>query len=123
MDDISSCPFCLIAKNYPSAESMVPQNPNSELITPNCHLILSTPHVLAFLDILPISQGHVLIIPRQHREKLKDLRGNQGAALGAWLPVVSRATMRALGRAEGDWNVVQNNGKSLVQTEIISSSC
>ena len=110
MDDISSCPFCMIAANYPPAESQIPKNPNSELITPNCHLILSTPSVMAFLDILPITQGHVLVIPREHREKLKDLKGSQGAALGAWLPVVSRATMRALGRGEGDWNIVQNNG-------------
>lgn len=65
---------------------------------------------MAFLDILPIAMGHVLVIPREHREKLKDITGSQGAALGAWLPVVSRATMRALGRAEGDWNIVQNNG-------------
>lgn len=110
MEDISTCPFCTIAANYPPASSHVPEAPDSELITPNCHLILSTPQVLAFLDILPITQGHVLVIPREHREKLKDLRGSQGAALGAWLPVVSRATMRALGRGEGDWNIVQNNG-------------
>lgn len=65
---------------------------------------------MAFLDIMPITAGHVLVVPREHKEKLGDLRGNQGAALGAWLPVVSRATMNALGRKGGDWNVVQNNG-------------
>ena len=111
MDNTSSCPFFTIAASYPPTESQVPKNPNSELITPNCHLILSTPQVMAFLDILPITQGHVLVIPREHRETLKDLKGSQGAALGAWLPVVSRATMRALGRGEGDWNIVQNNGR------------
>lgn len=109
--DMGTCPFCNIADAYGPSPSYIPENPSPELIDPNCHLILSTPSVLAFLDILPITQGHVLVVPRQHREKLKDLKGHQGAALGAWLPVVSKATMRALGRAEGDWNVVQNNGR------------
>ena len=43
------------------------------------------------------------------------LRVSEGAALGSWLPVVSRAVMRALGRDGGDWNVVQNNGASAAQ--------
>lgn len=66
---------------------------------------------MAFLDILPIEQGHVLVIPRKHRGKLKDVSVSEGGALGSWLPIVSKAIMRALGRPEGDWNVVQNNGK------------
>lgn len=70
---------------------------------------------MAFLDIMPITAGHVLVIPRPHREKLMHLRGSEGAALGSWLPVVSRAVMRALGRDGGDWNVVQNNGASAAQ--------
>lgn len=65
---------------------------------------------MAFLDILPMTPGHLLVIPRVHREKLGDLRGHQGAALGQWLPAVSRSVMRALGKEGGDWNVVQNNG-------------
>jgi len=65
---------------------------------------------MAFLDIMPMTAGHVLVIPRVHREKLGDLVGHEGASLGQWLPIVSRAVMKALGRAGGDWNVVQNNG-------------
>lgn len=67
---------------------------------------------MAFLDIMPITAGHVLVIPRNHRVKLGDLQGSEGAALGQWLPAVSRAVMRALGKGDGDWNVVQNNGKA-----------
>ena len=70
---------------------------------------------MAFLDIMPISQGHVLVIPRRHCEKIKDVRGREGAALGMWLPVISRSVMRALGRGEGDWNIVQNNGVAAAQ--------
>lgn len=105
------CPFCSIARTYPPTPGYVPNNPNSTMLMPNCHLILSTPSVMAFLDILPLSEGHTLVVPRNHRVKLKDLKGAEGAALGTWLPVVSRAVMKALGRAEGDWNIVQNNGR------------
>ncbi len=108
-----TCPFCAIANAYPPCKSRIPQNPDPELISPNCHLILSTECVLAFLDIMPITEGHVLVVSRTHREKLGDLKGNEGAALGMWLPVISRAVMRALGRDNGHWNVVQNNGNVL----------
>ena len=115
MTSPSSCPFCKIAATYQPSKNAVPDNPDPELISPNCHLILSTDVVMAFLDIMPITAGHVLVIPRPHREKLMDLRGNEGAALGMWLPVVSRAVMRALGRDGGDWNIVQNNGATAAQ--------
>lgn len=104
------CPFCLVANTYPPSSSFVPQNPDSTLIVPNCHLILSTDTVLAFLDILPMVPGHVLVVSRKHRHKLGHLTSGEGAALGMWLPAVCRATMRALGKDDGDWNVVQNNG-------------
>ena len=110
MDTKARCPFCLIAATYPPTEPDIPHKPDSTLISPNCHLILSTPAVLAFLDIMPITMGHVLVVPREHREKIGDLRGEEGAALGQWLPSISRAVMRALGKDGGDWNVVQNNG-------------
>jgi len=106
----SPCPFCLIAATYPPTDPVVPKDPDPTLLSPNCHLLLSTKSVMAFLDILPMTPGHLLVIPRVHREKLGDLRGHQGAALGQWLPAVSRSVMRALGKEGGDWNVVQNNG-------------
>lgn len=110
MNTQSPCPFCSIATTYAPMDPEVPTFPDSTKLTPNCHLILSTPSVMAFLDIMPMTAGHVLVIPRVHREKLGDLRGHEGASLGQWLPIVSRAVMKALGRAGGDWNVVQNNG-------------
>lgn len=105
------CPFCKIAAAYPSSNEFIPESPDPERVSPNCYLILTTPSVMAFLDIMPISPGHVLVVSRKHREKLKDLSSREAAALGTWLPVVSRAVMRALGRGEGDWNIVQNNGQ------------
>ena len=35
-----------------------------------CHRVLEDEHVLAFLDIQPLSHGHVLVIPKQRAAQL-----------------------------------------------------
>jgi len=35
--------------------------------------VLSTEHVVAFLDVRPLFPGHVLVVPRQHVATLEDL--------------------------------------------------
>lgn len=96
---------------------------------PLAHILLSTPLILAFLDHAPISRGHVLVATRQHRTKLSDMSVEEGQAIGAWIGVLSRAVVRAVeGKAGlthatdsdiGDWNVVQNNGMSMVVTRML----
>ncbi|TKA75390.1 hypothetical protein B0A49_04687 [Cryomyces minteri] len=108
-----SCPFCAIANAYQSTpsdslSSYIPSSPDPARVSPECHLILCTPTVLAFLDIQPMTRGHVLVISRRHAEKLGDLKDGEGGALGSWLPVLSRAVCKVTG--VGDWNTVQNNG-------------
>ncbi len=39
----------------------------------NAHVVYDDAHVLAFLDIHPASRGHLLVIPKQHAETLKEL--------------------------------------------------
>ncbi|MCJ1366756.1 hypothetical protein MMC16_005886 [Acarospora aff. strigata] len=134
--DPSTCPFCTIAHTYPPT---TPSNPSTSppkstaaptsssthqpqstpfpptATTPNTYLLLSTPLVIAFLDIMPISRGHVLVATRAHRRKLSDITVEEGKALGVWVGVVSRGVMRALGMEGGDWNIVQNNGARAAQ--------
>lgn len=115
------CAFCPISKAYPAGESsVVPTAPNPEKIDPQCHLILSSPHVLAFLDILPIAPAHILVTTRKHYRKISDLNSPQNPEsektsleLGRYLPIISRALCRATGVE--DWNVVQNNGVRAAQ--------
>jgi histidine triad (HIT) family protein len=38
-------------------------------------------HVVAFLDILPIGEGHTLIVPRRHVVGLADLDDTEGAQM------------------------------------------
>ena len=69
--------------------------------------------VLAFLDIGPISDGHTLLIPKEHFEKLEDcpaeLLGKVASRLGKIAAAVVKAT-----NADG-YNVLCNNGRAAGQ--------
>src|SRR5436305_2166989 len=65
-------------------------------------------HVLAFLDIGPLSAGHTLVIPKERKAQLHLLSDESAAAVGRVLPRLCRAVMRATGAT--DYNVLQNNG-------------
>jgi len=63
---------------------------------------------LAFMDIAPLSEGHVLLIPKFHAAAVDQLSADQAAQLLRPLPALVRAVKRATG-CEG-LNVLQNNG-------------
>jgi histidine triad (HIT) family protein len=73
-----------------------------------CHRVLENAHVLAFLDVGPLSVGHTLVIPKAHHATLDALSDDSGAAIGAALPRVARAVIAATGVR--DFNILQNNG-------------
>ncbi|OJJ57495.1 hypothetical protein ASPSYDRAFT_154487, partial [Aspergillus sydowii CBS 593.65] len=134
---MSSCAFCRIAAAYhpvaPSTYLQSTSNANSNSPSApkpgpgedgHAFLILSTKHVLAFLDIMPLTRGHVLVVPRNHHEKLAEVGVRVSRELGTWLPILSRAVMRTVFGESTDsdpsdpswnWNVVQNNGAGAAQ--------
>ena len=63
---------------------------------------------MAFLDIMPLSPGHLLVTTRKHHEKISDIADEESRELGEWLPRLSRALAQVTG--VWDWNIVQNNG-------------
>jgi histidine triad (HIT) family protein len=73
-----------------------------------CHKVYEDEHVLAFLDIGPLSRGHTLVIPKERKAFVHELSDESCAAIGRVLPRLSRAVMRATGAT--DYNVLQNNG-------------
>lgn len=73
-----------------------------------CHRVHEDDHVLAFLDIGPLSRGHVLLIPKEAKATLGELSEEAAGALGRALPRLCRAVCAATG-AEA-YNVLQNNG-------------
>jgi histidine triad (HIT) family protein len=70
-------------------------------------------HVLAFLDIGPLSEGHTLVIPKERKAFLHQLSDEASAAIGRVLPRLCRAVMRATGAT--DYNILQNNGSKAHQ--------
>jgi len=73
-----------------------------------CHRVYEDEHVLAFLDINPLSRGHVLVVPKEGAATLDALSEASSAAVGKVLPRLCRAVMKATGTAA--YNVLQNNG-------------
>lgn len=73
-----------------------------------CHRVYEDDQVLAFLDINPLSRGHLLVIPKEPAETLDRLSDDAAAAIGRVLPRLARAVMAATGTPH--YNILQNNG-------------
>lgn len=73
-----------------------------------CHKIYEDAHVLAFLDINPLSRGHTLVIPKEPAETLDKLSDEAAAAIGRVLPRLCRAIVQVSGTSA--YNLLQNNG-------------
>lgn len=78
-----------------------------------CHRVYEDAHVLAFLDIGPLSDGHLLVIPKEAKAHLHELSEESAAAIGRVLPRLARAVLAATGATA--YNVLQNNGAAAHQ--------
>jgi histidine triad (HIT) family protein len=78
-----------------------------------CHKVYEDAHVLAFLDINPLTTGHTLVIPKEPAATLDALSDDAAAAIGRVLPRLCRAVRAATGARA--YNVLQNNGASAHQ--------
>lgn len=119
-DQDDNCPFCRISALYPTYDPSSPPPSTSSTLSPDLtspnpetYILLSSPLVIAFLDIMPLSRGHLLLCPRRHAPKLTGTTPSEARDLGYWLRVLSTAVSRATG--VDDWNVVQNNGAAAAQ--------
>jgi len=72
------------------------------------HRVHEDEHVVAFLDVAPLSRGHTLIVPREQVASLHELSSEAAAALGRALPMIARAVMVATGCSA--YNLLVNNG-------------
>jgi histidine triad (HIT) family protein len=78
-----------------------------------CHRVYEDEHVLAFLDVNPLSRGHTLVIPQEQAATLDQLSDDASAAIGRVLPRIARAVMAVTGATA--YNVLQNNGAAAHQ--------
>jgi histidine triad (HIT) family protein len=77
------------------------------------HKVYEDEHVVAFLDINPLSKGHTLVVPKESKAYLHELSDESAAALGRALPRLCRAVLKATGATA--YNVLQNNGSEAHQ--------
>ncbi len=69
--------------------------------------------VLAFLDIGPISDGHTLVIPKQHFEKLHEYPAELLGQICSHLGKIAGAVTAAM-NSDG-YNILCNNGRAAGQ--------
>ncbi len=69
--------------------------------------------LVAFLDINPLADGHLLVIPREHFATLDEMTPAACGQLCAALPALGRA-LRDVTGASG-YNVLQSNGQAAGQ--------
>lgn len=78
-----------------------------------CHRVYEDDHVLAFLDVGPLAEGHTLVIPKSHAATLAGLSADDAAACMRAISRISPAVVKAAGVEA--WNVLQNNGSEAGQ--------
>ena len=86
-----SCIFCKIVKGeLPSYKVYEDEN------------------VLAFLDIAPVNQGHILVIPKKHYANLEEISNDDLCCLIKAVKKIGKALKQGLGIA--GYNLQLNNG-------------
>ena len=80
----------------------------------DAHVVLDEKHCLAFMDLMPQSPGHTLIIPREPAQDIFDLSAESLAVLTATTQRVARAVKAAFQPA--GMMILQLNGPDAGQT-------
>lgn len=128
-----TCPFCTIAAAFPypspqphlwqsstqAQQTYLPDDVPSEeeadieKTDPASFVVLRSRDVVAFLDILPMVGGHLLVTTRRHVVKVADMEAVESREIGFWLPLLARTVAKVTGVS--DYNIVQNNGARAAQ--------
>ena len=81
--------------------------------TRNGHLVYEDKDHIAILDKYPIDDGHTLVIPRKHHEKITDMDSNDVGKIFSLIPKIARAVLAGAGADA--FSLAQNNGKAAKQ--------
>lgn len=94
---MTDCIFCnIIAGQIPAAK------------------VYEDEHVLAFLDISQVTEGHTLVVPKQHFRNLLEMDSLSTSLLFSAVPRIAQKIMAATG-ASG-MNIINNNEEVAGQT-------
>lgn len=75
--------------------------------------VLDEDGAFAFMDIGPLAEGHVLLIPKEHYQTVDQMPADAAGTLLKHLPALVGAVKKATGCA--GVNVLQNNGREAHQ--------
>ena len=92
-----SCIFCRIVTGEVKAE-----------------VVARAPGIVAFLDVSPLADGHVLVVPEAHVARVEDLAEDAAAALFRAVTRLAGPVRSAVGAAGSTIGV--NNGEATGQT-------
>ena len=87
---MSDCLFCKIANKE------IPAN-----------IVYENEHVLAFLDINPVNEGHTLVIPKKHAKDLEEIDENSYLEVQKVVRFLAPKISQAVGAC--GFNIGQNN--------------
>lgn len=94
---MTSCIFCRIASGEVKAE-----------------IVAREPGTVAFLDVSPLADGHVLVVPEGHVARVEDLGEDEAAALFRAVTRLAGPVRAAVGAAGSTIGI--NNGEATGQT-------
>lgn len=79
-----------------------------------CARVYEDSHTLAFMDIMPSTEGHTLVVPKEPAETMFDLSPDAAAHLMVTVQKVAKAVKKALARP--GLMLVQLNGSAAGQS-------
>lgn len=77
------------------------------------HIVYEDKDHIAILDKYPIDDGHTLVIPRKHHEKITDMDPNDVGKIFSLIPKIAKAVLAGAGADA--FSLAQNNGKAAKQ--------
>ena len=77
------------------------------------HIVYEDDDHIAFLDKYPIDDGHTLVIPKKHYERITDMDSNDVGEIFSIVPKIAKAVLSGAGADA--FSLAQNNGKAAKQ--------
>ena len=77
------------------------------------HIVYEDEDHIAFLDKYPIDDGHTLVIPKKHYERITDMDSSDVGKIFSLIPKIAKAVLS--GASADAFSLAQNNGKAAKQ--------
>ena len=77
------------------------------------HIVYEDEEHIAFLDKYPIDDGHTLVIPKKHYERITDMNSEDVGKIFSLVPKIAKAILSGAGADA--FSLAQNNGKAAKQ--------